>query len=143
MTPFSIEGRVVGGGAHPLLVAEMSGNHNQSLERAFAIVDAAADAGAHALKIQTYNADTVTVGLSANVGAAAAEGAHALKIHTHTANTVTLHFTEGAFRRQAPASLWRGKSLYELYKEAYTPWDWHGAIFERARSRGMIGFSSP
>lgn len=114
MTAFPIAGRPVGPGAPPFLIAEMSGNHNQSLERALAIVDAAAQAGAHALKIQTYTADTMTLDISA-----------------------------GEFRIDDPASLWRGKSLYELYKEAYTPWEWHAAIFERARSLGMIAFSSP
>jgi N-acetylneuraminate synthase len=114
MSSFSIAGRRVGAGAPPFLVAEMSGNHNQSLERALSIVDAAAHAGAHALKIQTYTADTMTLDIS-----------------------------KGEFRIDDPGSLWQGKSLYALYKEAYTPWDWHAAIFERARSHGMIGFSSP
>ena len=107
-----IAGRPVGPGAPPLVVAEMSGNHNQSLERALQIVDAAAAAGAHALKIQTYTADTMTLDLS-----------------------------EKEFR--VKGGLWDGKSLYQLYQEAHTPWAWHAAIFERARSRGMIGFSSP
>jgi pseudaminic acid synthase len=95
----------------PFIIAEMSGNHNQSLERALAIVDAAADAGAHAIKLQTYTADTITV-----------KGAH----------TIT---DEG--------SLWKGKELYDLYKEAYTPWEWHKPIFEHAAKRGLIAFSSP
>ncbi|TAE82979.1 MAG: pseudaminic acid synthase [Bacteroidetes bacterium] len=95
----------------PFIIAEMSGNHNQSLERALAIVDAAADAGAHAIKLQTYTADTITV-----------EGAH----------TIT---DEG--------SLWKGRELYDLYKEAYTPWEWHKPIFEHAAKRGIIAFSSP
>ena len=107
-----IAGRPVGPGAPPLVVAEMSGNHNQSLERALQIVDAAAAAGAHALKIQTYTADTMT-----------------------------LDHSEKEFR--VKGGLWDGKSLYQLYQEAHTPWAWHAAIFERARSRGMIGFSSP
>lgn len=95
----------------PFIIAEMSGNHNQSLERALAIVDAAADAGAHAIKLQTYTADTITI-----------KGAH----------TIT---DEG--------SLWKGKELYDLYQEAYTPWDWHQPIFEHAAKRGLIAFSSP
>jgi len=107
-----IAGRTVGGGAAPLVVAEMSGNHNQSLERALALVDAAAAAGAHALKIQTYTADTMTLDLS-----------------------------EKEFR--VKGGLWNGKSLYQLYQEAHTPWDWHQPIFERAKKHGMIGFSSP
>ena len=107
-----IAGRTVGGGAAPFVVAEMSGNHNQSLERALALVDAAAAAGAHALKIQTYTADTMTLDLS-----------------------------EKEFR--VKGGLWNGKSLYQLYQEAHTPWDWHQPIFERAKKHGMIGFSSP
>ncbi len=109
-----IAGRQVGRGAAPLVIAEMSGNHNQSLERALQIVDAAAAAGAHALKIQTYTADTMTLDLS-----------------------------EREFRIDDDQSLWNGKSLYQLYQEAYTPWEWHQPIFERARRHGMIGFSSP
>jgi len=109
-----IAGRQIGQGAAPLVVAEMSGNHNQSLERALAIVDAAAAAGAHALKIQTYTADTMTLDLSGR-----------------------------EFSIEDGDSLWRGKSLYKLYQEAHTPWEWHAPIFERARSLGMIGFSSP
>ena len=106
--------REVGAARPPLVVAEMSGNHNQSLERALAIVDAAADAGAHALKIQTYTADTMTLDLRG-----------------------------GEFSVGDPHSLWQGKSLYELYREAHTPWEWHGPIFDRCRKLGIIGFSSP
>lgn len=98
----------------PFVIAEMSGNHNQSLERALAIVDAAAKAGAHALKIQTY-----------------------------TANTMTLDLDEGEFHISDANSLWSGTSLYKLYEEAHTPWDWHAPIFARARERGMIPFSTP
>lgn len=92
----------------------MSGNHNQSLDRALAIVDAAAAAGAHALKIQTY-----------------------------TAETMTLDLKRGEFTITDDKSLWAGQSLFDLYKQAHTPWDWHGPIFDRCRERGMIGFSSP
>lgn len=92
----------------------MSGNHNQSLQRALAIVDAAADAGAHAIKLQTYTADTLTMDVR----------------------------TEG-FTIADEGSLWKGRNLYDLYKEAYTPWDWHGQIFARARERGLVAFSSP
>jgi N-acetylneuraminate synthase len=98
----------------PLVIAEMSGNHNQSLDRALAIVDAAAKAGAHALKIQTYTADTMT-----------------------------LDVREPGFVIEDPASLWNGRSLHELYEEAHTPWEWHGPIFERARALGMIPLSTP
>lgn len=98
----------------PFIIAEMSGNHNQSLEKALRIVDAAADAGVHALKIQTYTADTMT-----------------------------LDIDSGEFLIDNPASLWKGKSLYKLYQEAYTPWEWHEAIFNRCRERGIVGFSTP
>jgi pseudaminic acid synthase len=93
------------------VIAEMSGNHNQSLDRALQLVDAASEAGAHALKLQTYTADTITM-----------KGAHTI----NDAN-----------------SLWNGKELHDLYKEAYTPWEWHQAIFDRAKEKGMIAFSSP
>ncbi|MBN8879632.1 MAG: pseudaminic acid synthase [Sphingobacteriales bacterium] len=108
---FSIEGKKIGFGQLPFIIAEMSGNHNQSLERAMAIVDAAADAGAHAIKLQTYTADTMTM--------------------------------KGAFTIQDESSLWNGRELYDLYKEAYTPWEWHEPIFNHARKRGLIPFSSP
>ncbi len=106
--------RAIGREFPPLVIAEMSGNHNQSLERALAIVDATAAAGAHALKLQTYTADTMTLDL-----------------------------TDGDFFVSEPASLWHGKSLYELYQQAHTPWEWHRPIFERARERGLIAFSTP
>lgn len=89
----------------------MSGNHNQSLERALVIVDAAADSGADALKLQTYTADTMTM--------------------------------EGAYTITDKKSLWYGRDLYDLYKEAYTPWQWHKAIFDRAKERGIVCFSTP
>ena len=111
---FHIGGRLVGPGHRPLVVAEMSGNHNQSLERALQIVDAAAEARADAVKIQTYTADTMTLDLA-----------------------------EGDFFISDDASLWRGKSLYDLYGEAHTPWEWHEPIFARCREHGIIGFSSP
>lgn len=110
----AIAGRRIGADFAPFVIAEMSGNHNQSLERALAIVDAAAKAGAHALKIQTYTADTMTLDLK-----------------------------EGEFFINDDASLWQGKSLYRLYQEAHTPWEWHQPIFERCRELGMIGFSTP
>jgi pseudaminic acid synthase len=98
----------------PFIIAEMSGNHNQSLERALSIVEAAAKAGAHALKLQTYTADTMTLDLD-----------------------------EGEFFISDSDSLWQGQSLYKLYQEAYTPWEWHEPIFKRCQELGMIGFSSP
>lgn len=95
----------------PFIIAEMSGNHNQSLERALQIVDAAADAGAHAIKLQTYTADTMTI--------------------------------KGALTIDDKQSLWYGRELHELYQEAYTPWEWHKPIFERAKQKGILAFSSP
>src|SRR5690349_10435483 len=109
-----ISNRTVGREAPPFVIAEMSGNHNQSLERALQIVEAAARAGAHALKLQTYTADTMTLD---------SDG-------------------EG-FRIDDPGSLWKGSSLYDLYQQAYTPWEWHVPIFARARELGMIPFSTP
>jgi pseudaminic acid synthase len=106
--------RRIGRAEAPFVIAEMSGNHNQSLERALAIVEAAAAAGAHALKLQTYTADTIT-----------------------------LDVKEGEFFIADKESLWAGKSLHELYNQAYTPWDWHEPIFRRARELGMECFSSP
>lgn len=105
-------GEVAVGTDHkPFIIAEMSGNHNQSLERALAIVDAAANAGAHAIKLQTYTADTMTI--------------------------------KGTYRINDQNSLWNGRELYDLYKEAYTPWEWHKPIFERAKEKGILAFSSP
>lgn len=106
--------REIGIGHAPFIIAEMSGNHNQSLDRALEIVDAAAAAGAHALKLQTYTADTMT-----------------------------LDIASGDFVITDPNSLWHGRTLYDLYQEAHTPWDWHGPIFARARSHGMVPLSTP
>lgn len=114
MPRIQIADRLIGPDVPPFVIAEMSGNHNHSLERALALVDAAADAGAHALKIQTYTADTITLDV---------EG--------------------GEFSIDDPASLWSGRTLHSLYAEAYTPWEWHEPIFARARERGMIAFSTP
>ncbi len=106
-----ISHQTVGSGEKPFVIAEMSGNHNQSLDRALAIVRAAADCGAHAIKLQTYTADTMTV--------------------------------RGALTITDPNSLWYGRELYDLYQEAYTPWEWHQPIFELAAELGLICFSSP
>ncbi|WP_417204625.1 pseudaminic acid synthase [Acetoanaerobium sticklandii] len=98
----------------PYFIAEMSGNHNQSLERALEIVDAAAASGADALKIQTYTPDTMTIDVR-----------------------------EKGFVIEDKNSLWFGKSLYELYGEAMTPYEWHGPIFERCKEHGMDFLSTP
>jgi N-acetylneuraminate synthase len=92
----------------------MSGNHNQSLDRALAIVEAAAKAGAHGLKLQTYTPDTMTLDLS-----------------------------EGEFYISDEKSLWKGRTLYDLYRQAQTPWEWHKPIFDRARELGLVVFSTP
>lgn len=109
-----IQDRAIGTAHVPFIIAEVSANHNQSLERALEIIDAAADAGAHALKIQTYTPDTMTLDLD-----------------------------EREFHIGDPSSLWVGTSLYKLYGEAHTPWEWHKPIFQRARERSMIAFSTP
>ena len=109
-----IRGQKFGAGSIPLVIAEMSGNHNQSLERALEIVDAAAQSGAHALKIQTY-----------------------------TAETMTIDIREREFFISDEKSLWKGESLFDLYKKAYTPWEWHEAIFDRAKKQKMLAFSTP
>lgn len=109
-----IAGRPIGPDHPPFVIAEMSGNHNQSLERALAIVEAAAKAGAHALKLQTYTADTMT-----------------------------LNMRGGSFEITDPDSPWVGQNLYDLYEQAHTPWEWHGPIIARARELGLICFSTP
>lgn len=111
---FKIANKPIGVDAPPFVIAEMSGNHNQSLERALEIVEAAAKTGAHALKIQTYTPDTMTLDLD-----------------------------EREFHISDPKSLWAGTSLYKLYAQAYTPWEWHDAIFKRAKKLGIIAFSTP
>lgn len=98
----------------PFIIAEMSGNHNHSLERALQIVDAAAESGVDALKLQTYTADTLTIDKS-----------------------------DGEFFINDPNNLWKGESLYSLYQKAYTPWEWHKAIFDRCKEKGIVCFSTP
>jgi pseudaminic acid synthase len=109
-----IAGHRIGAGQKPFIVAEMSGNHNGDLDRALAIVDAVADSGAQALKLQTYTPDTIT-----------------------------LDSDRPEFFVDPDQALWGGKNLHALYQEAYTPWEWHEPIFERARARGLVAFSSP
>ena len=98
----------------PFIIAEMSGNHNQSLERALKIVEKVAKSGAHAIKIQTYTPDSITI-----------------------------NHRGGLFDINDEKSLWNGKNLYELYQEAYTPYEWHAPIFEYAQKLGLICFSTP
>lgn len=114
MKNIKVNDTVIGSGFKPFIIAEMSGNHNQSLDRALEIVEAAAESGAHALKIQTYTADTITLNVD----------------HPH-------------FKIEDEGNLWKGESLYSLYQKAYTPWNWHKPIFDRARELGMIPFSTP
>jgi pseudaminic acid synthase len=114
MHDVNIGGRVIGEGHPPFIIAEMSGNHNGSLEQALKIADAAAASGAHALKLQTYTADTMTLDIAG-----------------------------GEFFIDDPKSLWRGMGLYDLYKKAHTPWQWHEPIFERCKKLGLICFSTP
>lgn len=109
-----IADKIIGDSSQPFIIAEMSGNHNQSISRSLEIVEAAAKTGVSALKIQTYTPDTMT-----------------------------LDINEREFRIDDANSLWDGKSLYELYGEAFTPWEWHQAIFEKAKQLGLVVFSSP
>ena len=106
--------RTIGEGEKPYIIAEMSGNHNQSLDRALKIVEEAAKAGADAIKLQTYTPDTMTIDI---------EG--------------------GLFSIDDEESLWHGKTLYELYGLAHTPWEWHQPIFDKARELGLMPFSTP
>jgi pseudaminic acid synthase len=114
MKEIKIGHSLIGAEQAPFVIAEMSGNHNQSLERAIAIVEAAAESGSHALKLQTYTADTMTLAVN-----------------------------EGEFFIDDENSLWKGQSLHDLYKQAYTPWEWHQPIMQRANELGMVCFSSP
>jgi N-acetylneuraminate synthase len=111
---FRIQDKKIGSNNPPFIVAEMSGNHNQSLERALQIVQAAAATGAHAVKLQTYTADTIT-------------------LDTDSAD----------FFISDSNSLWKGSRLYDLYKKAYTPWEWHKPIMDKCKELGLICFSTP
>ncbi|GHG69405.1 pseudaminic acid synthase [Alishewanella longhuensis] len=104
----------VGPGEKPFIIAELSGNHDQSLDKALAMVDAAAACGANAIKIQTYTADSMT-----------------------------LDINSGDFVIKDAGNLWQGQSLYQLYQKAMTPWQWHQPIFERAQQHGLLAFSTP
>lgn len=114
MISFKIGNKNIGTNHKPFIIAEMSGNHNGDIKRALELVKAAADAGADALKLQTYTADTIT-----------------------------MNHRGGLFDITDKNSLWVGRNLYELYQEAHTPWEWHEAIFDYAKSLGMLAFSSP
>ncbi|MET9263378.1 pseudaminic acid synthase [Amycolatopsis sp. NPDC004079] len=114
MSEVRIGKHLLGPARPPFVIAEMSGNHNGDLDRALAIVDAIADSGAHAVKLQTYRPDTITVDVDGP-----------------------------AFRIGDGHSLWGGENLYKLYEKAHTPWEWHEPIFARARERGLEVFSSP
>jgi len=98
----------------PFIIAEMSGNHNQSLDRALSIVEEAVKAGVDALKIQTYTPDTMTIDSDRD-----------------------------EFKIKDKSSLWNGETLYSLYRKAYTPWDWDKPIFDKCTELGIIGFSTP
>ena len=111
MIEIKIGDRLIGLNNTPFIIAEMSGNHNQSIDRAKDIIKAAAESGAHAIKLQTYTPDTMTI--------------------------------SGAFTINDVNSLWDGRELYDLYKEAYTPWEWHAELFEYAKSLNLIAFSTP
>ena len=104
----------IGSDFPPFIVAEMSGNHHHSLQKALELVNLAKQAGAHAVKLQTYTADTITLDIKG-----------------------------GEFLISDPNSLWAGKNLYELYQQAYTPWEWHEPIFKRCRELGLIYFIAP
>ncbi|MES2427303.1 MAG: pseudaminic acid synthase [Bacteroidota bacterium] len=114
MKAIKIDKYTIGKDHKPFIIAEMSGNHNQSIDKALSIIDAAAATGAHAIKLQTYTADTLTIDVSDN-----------------------------EFKITDPNSLWQDRSLYDLYQEAYTPWEWHEALFAHARKKGLICFSTP
>lgn len=109
-----ISNKQIGQENEPFIIAEMSGNHNQSIERAFKIIEIAAECGAHAIKLQTYTADTLTI-----------------------------NHRGGLFDIKDETSPWANKNLYDLYNEAFTPWEWHEALFECAKRNNIICFSTP
>ena len=107
-----IDGKKIGIGHEPYIIAEMSANHNGDISKAFEIIQKAKECGADALKIQTYTPDTITL----------------------DSNKPDFLIKEG---------LWAGQTLYELYKSAYTPWEWHKDLFEYSRKVGITMFNSP
>lgn len=114
MPEITIGDRTTGPNRAPFMIAELSGNHDQSLDKALAMIDAAAACGADAIKLQTYTADSMT-----------------LDVH------------DGDFVIRDQGNLWQGRSLYSLYQQAMTPWQWHQPLFERAKAHGMLAFSTP
>jgi N-acetylneuraminate synthase len=108
----TIDGRVIGAEVSPYVIAEMSANHNGNIETAFKIIEAAKQAGADAVKMQTYRPDTITLNCDTED----------FRIH---------------------GGLWDGRTLYDLYEEAHTPWEWHAPLFAHARKHGITIFSSP
>lgn len=112
--PVAIEGRPIDAESPPFIIAEVSANHSGDISRALDIIDAAADAGVDAVKFQTYTADTIT-----------------------------LDVDSPAFRVSDDHGLWGGRILHDLYREAHTPWAWHEQLFDHARKRDLIAFSSP
>ncbi len=107
-----IAGKTIGKGHSPYMIAEMSGNHNGDIGRALALIDAAKEAGADAVKLQTYTADTITI--------------------DHDGPEFKLN-----------GGLWGGRTLYDLYEEAHTPWEWHEKLFQKAKDLELAIFSSP
>ena len=105
---------LVGKNNKPFIIAEMSGNHNQSLEKAFLMIDKAVEMGVDAVKIQTYTADTITI-----------------------------NHNKGLFKISDKNSLWDGNTLYDLYEKAHTPWKWHKDLFDYSKKKGILIFSSP
>ena len=114
MRDIKIANKIIGNKHKPFIIAEMSGNHNQSLDNALRIVDAVAKTGADAIKLQTYTADSLTINVN------------------HDEFTISDR-----------KSLWFGRSLYDLYNEAHTPLEWHDEIFKRAKKHNLICFSTP
>ena len=114
MNELKIGDFIINENSRPFIIAEMSGNHNQSIDRALEIIDAAAKCGADAVKLQTYTPDTMTI-----------------------------DHDKGLFYIDDPKSLWNGNTLYDLYKTAHTPWEWHKQIFDRAKEKGIMIFSTP
>lgn len=113
MKRLEINGRAIGENTPAYIIAEMSGNHNGDIQRALRIVEAAAKAGADAVKLQTYTADTITLDC------------------------------DNKYFQTQKGSLWEGRTLHDLYEEAYTPWEWHGVLMKRAKELGLTCFSTP